>query len=85
MRAVMGRHERFRSELSTGFKVEKNKANLDWKRALECLDRKGDVSLAEHEHTAGSCIGRSRNSRKASSAAASDKQPPQQKSPYIEN
>ena len=55
------------------------------RKRLECLDQKRDVSLAEHKHNVGRCIGRSRISRKASSAAASDKQPPQKKSPYIEN
>ena len=49
MRAAMGRHERFRSELAAGFKAEKNTANLDWRRALECLDQRRDISLAEHE------------------------------------
>ena len=29
MPAAMGRHERFRSELATGFEAKKNKANLD--------------------------------------------------------
>ena len=49
MRAVMDRHERFRSELAAGFEAEKKKANLDWRRALECLDRRRDVSLAEYD------------------------------------
>ncbi|CAM9253091.1 unnamed protein product [Ascophyllum nodosum] len=49
MRAAMDRHERFRSELAAGFEAEKKKANLDWKRALECLDRRRDVSLAEYD------------------------------------
>ena len=50
MRATMGRHERFPSELVAGLEAEKDKANLDWRRALECLDRKRGVSLAEHDH-----------------------------------
>ena len=45
----MRRHERFRSELAAGFEAE-NKTNLDWRRALECLDRRRIVSLAEHDH-----------------------------------
>ena len=49
MRAAMDRHERFRSELAAGFEVEKKKANLDWRRALECLERRRDVSLAEYD------------------------------------
>ena len=40
MRAAMGRHERFRFELAEGFEAEKDKANLDWRRALGCLDRR---------------------------------------------
>ena len=50
MRATIGRHELFHSELAAGFKVEKNKANMDWRRAIECLNRKRETSLAEHEH-----------------------------------
>ena len=49
MRATMDRHERFRSELAAGFEAEKKKANMDWRRALECLDRRRDVSLAEYD------------------------------------
>ena len=49
MRAVMDRSERFRSELAPGFGAEKKKPNLDWRRALECLDRRRDVSLAEYD------------------------------------
>ena len=45
----MGPHERFRSELAAGFEAEKKKANLDWRRALECLDRRRDASLAEYD------------------------------------
>ena len=50
MRAAMGRHERFRSELAAGFEAKKYKVNLEWRRALGCLDRRRDVSHAEHEH-----------------------------------
>ena len=50
MRAVMGHHERFLSELAAGFEAKKDKANLDWRRAFACLDRRRDVSLAEHDH-----------------------------------
>ena len=50
MRAAMDRHERFRSELAADFEAEKKKANLDWRRALECLGRRRDVSLAEYDH-----------------------------------
>ena len=49
IRAAMDRHERCRSELAAGFEAEKEKANLDWRRALECLDRRRDVSLAEYD------------------------------------
>ena len=49
MRAAMDRHERFHSELAAGFEVEKKKANLDWRRTLECLNRRRDVSLAEYD------------------------------------
>ena len=45
----MDRHERVRSELPAGFEAEENKANLDWKRALECLDRRRIFNLAEHD------------------------------------
>ena len=45
----MGRHERFHSELAAGFEAEKKKANLDWRRALECLDRRRDVSLVKYD------------------------------------
>ena len=41
MRAAMGRHERFFSKLAAGFKAEKNKTNLDWRRALECCGGEG--------------------------------------------
>ena len=50
MRAAMGRHERLRPEFAAGFEAEKDKANLDWRRALECLNRRRDVSLAESDH-----------------------------------
>ena len=53
MRAAMGRHRRFRSEPSAGFEAEKNKTYLDWRRALEFLDQRRDVSLAEHDHRRG--------------------------------
>ena len=49
MRATMDRLERFRSGLAAGFEAEKKKANLDWRRALECLNRRRDVSLAEYD------------------------------------
>ncbi|CAN0455569.1 unnamed protein product, partial [Ascophyllum nodosum] len=49
MRAAMNRHERFRFELAAGFEAEKKKANLDWRSALERLDRQRDASLAEHD------------------------------------
>ena len=49
MRAAMDRHERLRSELAAGFEAEKKKANLDWRRALECLERRRDVRLAEYD------------------------------------
>ena len=48
MRAAIGRHERFRSELAAGFEAEKKNANVDWRRALECLGRRRDVSLVEY-------------------------------------
>ena len=50
MCVAMGRHERFRSEFVAGLEAEKNKANLDWRHALECLDQRRDVSLADHDH-----------------------------------
>ena len=53
MRAAMDRHERFRSELAAGFEAERKKANLDWRRALECLNRRRDVSLAEYDRRHG--------------------------------
>ena len=49
MRTAMGRRERFRSELAAGFEAEKKKASLDWGRALECLDRRRDVSLVDYD------------------------------------
>ena len=49
MRATMDRHERFHSELAAGFETETKKANMDWRRALECLDRRRDASLAEYD------------------------------------
>ena len=76
----MGRHERFRSELATGFEAQKRKANLD-----------GDVFLNVSTEdqtsacTTGSCFGRSRNPKTMSSAAAQEKQPPQHESPYVED
>ena len=45
----MGRHERFRSKLAAGFEAQKKAANLDWIRALECLDGRRDVSLVEYD------------------------------------
>ena len=53
MRAAMERRERFRSELATGFEADKKKANLHWRRALEFLDRRKDVSLAEYDRLLG--------------------------------
>ena len=50
MRAAMGRHERFRSELIAGFEAEKDEVHLGWRRATERLDQKRDVSFAEHDH-----------------------------------
>ena len=50
MRVAMGRREHFRSELAAGFEAKKNKANLDWRHVLECLDGSQDVRLAEHDH-----------------------------------
>ena len=49
MRAAMDRHERFRSELAADSEAEMKKTNQDWRRALECLDRRRDVSLAEYD------------------------------------
>ena len=49
MRAAVGRHQRFRSELATGFEAEKEKANLDRRRALECFGRRRDFSLVEYD------------------------------------
>ena len=46
----MGRHERFRSDLVAGFEAKTDKAYLNWICALECLDRRRDVSPAEHDH-----------------------------------
>ena len=37
MRVTIDRHERFRSELAANFEAEKKKANLDWRRDIECL------------------------------------------------
>ena len=82
--AVMGRHERFRSELAAGFEAQKKKANLD-----------GDVLLSvgpkpRRQPRGVRCrhrepIGRSRNSRRTSSAAVPKKQPPHHESPSFEN
>ena len=47
--AAMGRHERSRSEPAGGSEAEKNTVNLDRRRGLEWLDRRRDVSLAEHD------------------------------------
>ena len=49
MRATMDRHERFRSKLAAGFEDEKKEVNLDWRPALEWLDRRRDVSLVEYD------------------------------------
>ena len=137
--AVMGRHERFRSELAAGFEAQKKKCQPGRRRAFECLDRRQDVSLVEYGHshgelhraikgreeassaasseeralasepapvapripssssvtfflttedqtsacTTGGCLGRSRNSRTMSSAAAPEKQPPQHEFPLL--
>ena len=51
--AVMGRHERFRSELAAGFEVQKKKCQPGRRRAFECLDRRQDVSLVEYGHSHG--------------------------------
>ena len=53
MRATTGRHERFYSELAADFAAKKDKSNLDWRRALERLNRKRDTSFAEHDHRHG--------------------------------
>ena len=53
MRAAMDRHEQFRSEIAAGFAAETDKNDLDWRRALEHLNRKRDVSFAEHDHRHG--------------------------------
>ena len=53
MLAAMGRHERFHSELAADFAAKKDKANLDWRRALERLNRRRDTSFAEHDHRHG--------------------------------
>ena len=50
MCAAIGRYEQFRSELAAGIEAEKKKANLDWRRSLECLDRRKGVSLVEYDH-----------------------------------
>ena len=85
MRTAMDRHERFRSELAAGFEAEKKKANLDWRRALECLDRRRDVSLAEYHRCHRELHRRSRISRRAFSAAAPEKLLPRHESPYFGN
>ena len=46
----MNRLERFHSELVAGFEAKRDKPNLDWRRALECLDRRRDVNFTEHDH-----------------------------------
>ena len=38
MRAAMGRHERFHSELAADFAAKKDKANMDWRCALKHLN-----------------------------------------------
>ena len=53
MRAAMGRHERFHSELAADFAAKMDKANTDWRRALKHLNRKQDASFAEHDHRHG--------------------------------
>ena len=84
MRAAMDCHERFRSELAAGFEAEKKKANLDWKRVSIWTDDETSASLSTTAAT-GSCIERSRISRKAFSAAAPQKLLPRHESPYFGN
>ena len=82
----MGRHERFHSEPATGFEAEKNKANLDWRRALKCLDRRRFISLTEHDRRHRKLFRVIKKLEEgASSVAAPLKQPPQHESPYFEN
>ena len=47
--AVMGRHERFRSELAAGFEAQKKKCQPGWRRTFECFDRRPDISLYHGE------------------------------------
>ena len=49
MRATMGHGKHLRSELAAGFATETDKVNLDERRAVEHLNRKRDVSFAEHD------------------------------------
>ena len=85
VRAAMGRHERFRSELASGFEGQNKKANLDGDVLLSVwTDDKTSASWSTAAAT-GSCFGRSRNSRRMSTAAAPEKQPPQHESPSFEN
>ena len=82
----MDRHERVRSELPAGFEAEENKANLYWRRALECLDRRRIVNLAEHDRRHRELYRAIKKlEERASSVAAPEKHPPQHESPYFEN
>ena len=76
----MGRHERFRSELAAGSEAQKKKVNLD-EDVLLSVSTEDQTSAC----ATGSCFGRSRNSRRMSSAAVLEKQPPQHESPSFEN
>ena len=58
----MGRHEQLPSWAATSdsapnlpraLRRRRNSASLDWRRVLECLDRRQDVSLVEYGHSHG--------------------------------
>ena len=85
MRAAMDRHERFRSELPAGFEAEKKRPTWTGDVLLNIWTDDETLALRSTTAATGSCIGRSRISRKAFSAAAPEKQLPRHESSYFEN
>ena len=84
-RAAMDRHERFRSELAAGFEAEKKRPTWTGDVLLSVWTEKATSASRSTTTATGSCIGRSRISKRAFSAATQERQPPRHESPYCGN
>ena len=73
--AVMGRHERFRSELAAGLRRRRKSVNLDGDVLLSVWIEDKTSASSSMATATGSCIGRSRDARERPQPPARRKKP----------